>query len=64
MVVEKLRTCLKNNNISISTLSRKTGLEPDYLSDCLNGTAKLTASDFIVLCQALNLDLNDFTCDK
>lgn len=60
MITEKLRAYLTENNISLSTLSRKTGLPIPYLNDCLNGKIKIKASDFIAICKALNLDIDFF----
>ena len=57
---EKLRDLIQERGITYTFLSIKTALPVDLISKSLRGQRRLTADEFIALCDALGLDLGDW----
>ena len=45
---------IKNSGLKQSYVAEKANINPDLLSRMLNGTRKIQADEFFVLCRALN----------
>ncbi len=46
---------IKNSGLKQSYVAEKANINPDILSRMLNGTRKIQADEFFVLCRALNV---------
>ena len=51
---------IKSRGITVAELSRRVNINSELLRRSLKGTRKLQASEFIDLCQELELSLDDF----
>ncbi|MGI6106042.1 MAG: helix-turn-helix domain-containing protein [Raoultibacter sp.] len=51
---------VKKIGISKAELGRRIGLDDELLRRSLAGTRKISADEFILLCNELNLELSDF----
>lgn len=56
----KLKDVLEDRGIKQSYLCEKTGLSADSVSRILRGTRKISAEEFLNICEALNLDPRSF----
>ena len=59
-VIEVINEKKAERGISLAELSRRTGIDYEALRVTLDGNRNLRATEFIDLCQELELDLSDF----
>ena len=57
---ENINRYLENNGIMKNFLAEKTGMTQNAVSLSLNGKRKLSADEYISICQALNVPLETF----
>ena len=57
---EKLNRYLEENGIKQSFVVQRTDISADTFSKIINGKRKMSASEFLSICDALNLDPNYF----
>lgn len=60
MCAEKIKSYLLDNGISQKFLSNKTKIATTTLNAILNGKRKLLASEYFLICNALELPLDYF----
>ena len=60
MVGLKVKKYLDENGIKYSFLSEKTGIPMNILSPLLNGKRKLSAEEYFVICEVLELPADTF----
>lgn len=60
-VVDVLNKRVSQRGISISELSRRVKMNDELLRRSLNGTRSLKATEFVLVCHELDLDIEDFT---
>lgn len=59
-ITEKIKTYLKENGISQSSIAKKIGLTPSKLSLSLSGRRALTLQEFEGICRVLRIPPNKF----
>ena len=59
-ISEQLNQYVIQNGIKQVYISDKTGLTQDRISKILNGNRKILADEFLIICEALNIDPNIF----
>lgn len=59
-VNEKLKRIVDDRGIKQKTLCEKTGMTADCISRILNSTRKVSADEFLILCQVLCVDPRSF----
>ena len=57
---ERLSVYVSENGIKQVYIAQKTGLTPDTVSKMLNGSRRIRADEFLLICNALNIDPNVF----
>lgn len=57
---ERLSVYVSENGIKQVYIAQKTGLTPDTISKMLNGNRRILADEFLLICNALNIDPNIF----
>lgn len=57
---ENINRYLENNGIMKNFLAEKTGMTQNAVSLSLNGKRKLSADEYISICQALNVPFETF----
>jgi DNA-binding Xre family transcriptional regulator len=57
---EKLKAIVDERGIKQSYLCQKTGMSADCISRILNSTRKITADEFLNLCDVLEIDPRAF----
>lgn len=57
---ERLNVYVSENGIKQVYIAKKTGLSPDIVSKMLNGNRRILADEFLLICNALNIDPNIF----
>lgn len=62
-VVDVLNKRIADRGIPVSELSRRVGMNDELLRRSLNGSRTLKATEFVVICHELALDMNDFVAD-
>lgn len=63
MIADKIRKYIEDNGISQTVLSRKTGMTKQAMSTSLRGLRKLTAEEYVSICDALGVG-TDFFADE
>ena len=56
----RLREIVEEKGLKQKIISEKTGMSADCISRILNATRKITAEEFLDICDALELDANEF----
>lgn len=56
----KFQEIVENRGIKQAHICRLTGMSPDCVSRILNATRKITAEEFLILCEVLEIDPNEF----
>lgn len=51
---------IKRRGMTVAELSRRVGIQDELLRRSLNGTRKIRDTEFIDLCEELDLTLEDF----
>ena len=59
-IIEVINDKKTERGISLAELSRRTGIDYEALRVTLDGNRNLRATEFIDLCQELELNLSDF----
>lgn len=59
-VNERLKKIVEERGIKQSFLCEQTGMTPDAISRILNSNRKVTADEFLNICQVLNVDPRQF----
>jgi len=59
-IEEKIKANIMEKGLKFSYVAEKVGISNDWLSKSLSGKRRLTANEFISICEVLNLDLKDF----
>ncbi|MBE6904336.1 MAG: helix-turn-helix transcriptional regulator [Ruminococcaceae bacterium] len=59
-IKEQLNTYISENGIKQIYIAQKTGLTADTVSKMLNGSRRILADEFLLICNALNIDPNIF----
>lgn len=57
---KKIADYLKDHGISQRFICDKTGLEPEKVSNIMNGKRKITGDELIAICNALGITLDYF----
>ncbi len=57
---ERLNVYVAEKGIKQVYIAQKTGLTPDTVSKMLNGNRRILADEFLLICNALNIDPNIF----
>ena len=57
---ERLSVYVSENGIKQVYIAQKTGLTPDTVSKMLSGRRRILADEFLLICNALNIDPNIF----
>ena len=60
-VAERMMRGMKEMGLSITDLSRESGIGFELVRRSLHGTREIKAQEFIQLCRVLDLTLEDFT---
>ena len=60
-IIDVINDRKMERGISLAELARRTDIEYEALRTALDGNRNLRATEFIALCQELELDLADFT---
>ena len=60
MICEKIRGFMDNEGIKQNSISKKTGIPENTLSNMLNGKRKITAEEYCKICDALGVPLEKF----
>lgn len=55
---------LRDNGVKQNHVCEKTGLSQDALSRICNGNRKMTASEFLLICNVLDVDPRTFATAK
>lgn len=63
-IEERIGAYVKENNIKQKTLSTKTGISENALSLVFNGKRKLSADEYISICDAVCVAYDKFTVAK
>ena len=63
MVYEKIADYLEQNGISQSFICKKTGMSKNAVSLSLRGERNIMADEFLGICNALNVEPNQFMDD-
>ena len=61
---KELNDYVTSNGIKQSYICEQTGIHPDIVSRILREARKITAEEFLKICNALNLDPRDFNNPK
>lgn len=56
----KMKEIVESRGLKQSYICQVTGMTADCISRILNGTRKITAEEFLTLCEVLNIDPNLF----
>lgn len=64
ILCNQLNRFITEKGIKQVHLSRKTGMAPDIVSKILKGKRKITAEEFLLICDALEIDPNMFRKNK
>lgn len=56
----KIKEIVESRGIKQSHICEKTGMTTDSVSRILKGTRKITAEEFLTLCEVLDIDPNIF----
>lgn len=56
----RIKKYLNEKGITQAFLSRKTGISEDVISRILNGNRNMSAEEYFLICEALNVPLNVF----
>lgn len=56
----KIQKFLNENNITVSELARKSGINVRVLYDIFNANRKITIGEYAAICKALNVKLDYF----
>ena len=59
-IIEVINGKKDSRGISLAELARRTGIEYEALRTALEGKRNMRASEFLCLCQELDLTLSDF----
>jgi len=59
-VTKELNTIIKTKGISLTAISRATGISVSSLSKVFSGNRKLSASEFLKVCAFIEIDPNRF----
>ena len=59
-VSESIRSYLKEKGIMFAAVADKTGMRRDSFTRCMNGNRKITVDEYIRICKALNVPLDQF----
>ena len=59
-----IKNYLDERGIKQAFLCKKTGIKKSKMSTILNGTRGISAEDFILICDALELDIDMFRCSS
>lgn len=59
-VTKAIRNRIEERGEEIATVAQRASMKPDELIRALDGERSLKAEEFLRLCQALGLDLEDF----
>lgn len=57
---ERLNVYVAEKGVKQVYIAQKTGLTPDTVSKMLNGNRRILADEFLLICNALNIDPNIF----
>ena len=60
MIGLRIKKYLDENGIKYSFISKKTGIPMNILSPLLNGKKKMSVEQYILICDAIGVDLNTF----
>lgn len=56
----KLKEIIERRGIKQIFICQKTGMTADTISRIINNTRKMTAEEFLNICEALGIDPNEF----
>ena len=59
-IAKSLNRYITDHGIKKTYLAQKTGLSADTISKMLNGKRRIFADEFLKICEALEIDPNDF----
>ncbi len=57
---ERLSEYVNENGIKQVHIAQKTGINKDAISKMLSGSRRILANEFLMICDAINLDPNVF----
>lgn len=60
MIAENIREYLKANGITQEYIAKKTGMTKQAVSSSLCGARKLSADEYVSICEALGVSPNKF----
>jgi predicted transcriptional regulator len=60
-VYEVVRDYIEDHGITMTHVSKKTGIPLELLRRSLNGTRRLQADEFISICACVGIDISDIT---
>lgn len=61
MIVENIRSYMRENGIKQEHVANKIGMSKQTMSAILNGNRKLIADEYVDICNALGVSTNKFT---
>lgn len=61
MIYEQVSQYVKDKGIKQSFICNKTGIEKNALSNILSGDRRMTADEFLLICNALDEPMERFT---
>lgn len=59
-IADKLNEYITNHQIKQTYIAQKTGLTIETVSNILNGSRRIPADEFLLICTALDIDPNIF----
>jgi len=60
MVYERISDYISEHGIKQSSIAKKIGISPQSFSAAMHGDRKITAEEFIAICEALGISLDRF----
>lgn len=59
-IAENIKSYLKEKGIMFAAVADKTGMRRNSFTSCMNGNRKITVDEYVRICEALNVPLDQF----
>lgn len=64
MLYEKIRDYINENGIKANSIAKKLNVSEQTFSAIIRGKRKISAEEYFIICEALNVSLEKFCDDK
>lgn len=64
MITKRIAKYIKDNGLIQSAIARKAGMTKQAMSDSMRGVRRLTADEYVAICDALGKSLDFFAQDQ